>query len=71
MRRCLGRWAAGLAAAAIGLAAFSWWGLFTVAGNRRFDEMDGLYPAGAGLLAAALLFASAVLVLLAWRRRRP
>ena len=32
------------------LTAFAAWGLFTPAGARAFDEMDGLIPFFAGLL---------------------
>lgn len=41
------------------LGAFSYWGLFTGSGQRQFDEMDGLIPFYAGMLAivALLLFA--------------
>jgi hypothetical protein len=60
------------------LAAFAWWGTSTVAGRARYDEMDGLYPFGAGLLAA---FLAVLGVALGWsalrrahrevRRQRP
>ncbi len=46
------------------LATFSYWGLFTQAGQHAFDEMDGLYPFFAGILAVvALLLFSAWLAL--------
>ena len=56
---------------AILLGGFAYWGLSTVAGRRRFDEMDGIIPAFAGLL-AVMLGAAAVLLLLWnwWRSRR-
>ncbi len=33
------------------LGVFGYWGLFTEAGRHSFDEMDGMYPFSAGLLA--------------------
>ncbi len=47
-----------LLAFAIALGAFSYWGLFTEAGQHVFDEMDGLYPlyAGGHAIVALLLF---------------
>jgi len=49
-----------LIAAAV-LGAFSIWGLFTKAGQHRYDEMDALYPALAGIVAG--VFAVTALVL--------
>lgn len=34
----------GFGAAGVAAGAFGIWGLFTEAGNRRFDEMDGMIP---------------------------
>lgn len=68
MGKRLARAAAMLAVVALGLAIFCWWGLFTAAGLRRFDEMDGLYPLGAGALSAALLAIAAILAIVARRR---
>jgi hypothetical protein len=39
----------------IGLGAFAWWGQYTVEGRTQYDEMDGLYPFDAGLLAGFLI----------------
>ena len=44
-----------LCIAAFGCAAFSYWGLNTVAGRRAFDEMAGIIPLAAGVLSAPLL----------------
>ena len=57
-----------LAAAGIALAAFGWWGMYTAAGNRRFDEMDGLIPFFAGCAGLLLLAVAVIVALLAWRR---
>lgn len=48
------------------LGAFSYWGMMTDAGRHRFDEMDGLYPFYAGILAVV-----ALLLFLAWMALRP
>ena len=53
-----------LALLALACAAFSIWGLHTVAGRREFDEMAGILPFAAGV--AAPVFALAALV--AWWR---
>lgn len=37
--------------AAAGLGSFSLWGLSAPEGRTRFDEMDGMIPLGAGVLA--------------------
>ncbi len=50
---------------AIPLAVFGWWGTFTATGHMAYDEMDGLYPAGAGVLAIILVIASAAASLVA------
>lgn len=47
---------------AVGLAGLAWWGIFTVAGRHAYDEMAGIVPFGAGLLAAIL----AVCAMVAW-----
>ncbi|WP_207539476.1 hypothetical protein [Sabulicella rubraurantiaca] len=60
---------------AVTLGVFAWWGLYTVAGRTRYDEMDGLYPLGAGLLAGFLVLVACGVGWLAvrrwaqWRRR--
>jgi hypothetical protein len=48
------------------LGAFCWWGLFTEAGSRHFDEMAGLVPFYAGIAGALSLVLSMLLML--WRR---
>jgi heme/copper-type cytochrome/quinol oxidase subunit 2 len=45
---------------AVPLGAFAYWGVATKAGQRRFDEMDGIYPTLAGLVAAILLVLGAL-----------
>ncbi|MCX6603314.1 MAG: hypothetical protein NTV52_06950 [Acidobacteria bacterium] len=62
------QWAWGLMLAAVALGSFFYWGAFTLAGNRRFDEMDGIIPYAAGLLAVILALVAAVLFLIAWKR---
>lgn len=56
-----------LAVIAIGLAVFGWWGVYTTAGNRRFDEMDGLIPLFAGVIAVVVFAVAMLLAVLAWR----
>ncbi len=46
--------------------AFGWWGVYTVSGRHRFDEMDGIIPLAA-LALGGLLFVIG-LALLFWRR---
>jgi len=43
---------------------FAWYGLQTVAGQLRFDEMDGLIPMGAAALGVVCLAAALFLVAL-------
>ncbi len=57
-----------LFAAAAALGLFAWWGIYTPAGNRAFDEMAGMIPFFAGI-AAGMLAAAAALCLLIARRR--
>lgn len=56
-----------LVAAAVPLIGFAWWGQYTVAGHRAFDEMDALYPFSAGVLGVLLTIGAA---LAAWRAGR-
>lgn len=49
------------------LIAFSYWGQYTLAGHRAFDEMDGLYPFVAGPFGTLLAGAAA---LIGWRAAR-
>lgn len=57
-----------LVATAVPLILFAWWGQYTVAGHRAYDEMDGLYPFGAGALGLLLTLAAALAAWLATRR---
>jgi hypothetical protein len=60
-----------LAVAGAALAVFGWWGIYTAAGMRRFDEMDGLIPFFAGVAGLFLLSVAAIIALFAvWRSRR-
>jgi len=55
------------------LMAYGWWGVNTVAGRRRYDEMAGMIPFGLGVLGALLLVAGVVVALIAFlevRRER-
>jgi hypothetical protein len=49
-----------LSIAGLGLCIFGYWGMFTKAGSKAYDEMDGMYPffafiAGVVLLLIALI----------------
>lgn len=55
---------------AIGLGGFAWWGMSTAAGRARYDEMDGLYPFGAGVLAGFCVILALILAWIAARRAR-
>jgi len=52
------------------LVAYGWWGVNTVAGRRRYDEMAGMIPFGLGVLGVLLLAAGAVVALIAVLRAR-
>lgn len=53
------------------LAAFCYLGMFTAAGSRAFDEMDGMIPFFAGCLAVVMAGAAIILWYVSlWRRRR-
>lgn len=47
-------------------AAFGWWGVYTAAGRRQFDEMAGILPLAALALGGLLIVIG--LALLFWRR---
>jgi len=49
-------------------AVFGWWGVYTVEGRRRFDEMAGMIPMAA--LHAGWVLAAAALVWLAVSAQR-
>ena len=53
------------------LAVFGYWGTSTADGRAKYDEMDGLYPTGAGLLAIILFGAAVTLVLLEGHLKTP
>ena len=61
--------AALLLVTAAALGVFAWWGQYTVEGRTQYDEMDGLYPLGAGLLAGFLVVVALGLLWLAARQR--
>lgn len=46
--------------------AFGWWGVYTAAGRRQFDEMAGILPLASLALGALLIVIG--LALLFWRR---
>jgi hypothetical protein len=46
--------------------AFGWWGVYTAAGRRQFDEMAGIIPLAALALGGLLIVIG--LALLFWRR---
>jgi hypothetical protein len=58
-----------LAIVALPLGIFAWWGTSTAKGRAKYDEMDGLYPMGAGVLAGVLIVAAILLALIARRGR--
>ena len=49
------------------LGAFAWWGIYTDSGRRRFDEMAGMIPFFAGILAGIVFIAGGVLFFLGRR----
>lgn len=49
---------------------FGWWGTYTVAGHRAYDEMDGIYPAVAGLFGGLLVGLSILVSVIGWWRGR-
>ncbi|HEX8243329.1 MAG TPA: hypothetical protein VF541_07530 [Longimicrobium sp.] len=59
-----------LALSGAALLAFGYWGIYTPAGQRRFDEMAGIIPFWAALLGGFLLCVAALLALVGWLRRR-
>ena len=59
-----------LAVAGAALGGFGWWGIYTAAGMRRYDEMDGLIPFFAGVAGLFLLAVAAVVALFAMGRSR-
>ena len=46
--------------------AFGWWGVYTAAGRRQFDEMAGIIPVASVALGGLLIVIG--LALLFWRR---
>lgn len=59
-----------LIAAAVALIGFAYWGQYTVAGHRAFDEMDALYPFAAGVLGLVLTIVAALTAWWAGRRAK-
>jgi len=53
----------------VALAVFCYWGMFTEAGRHSYDEMAGIIPLLAGVLAAVSGLTSAILFVILWRRR--
>jgi hypothetical protein len=54
----------------VALALYGWWGIFTKAGQRKYDEMDGFYPFFIGLGGlASILIAIILVVIVIWRSR--
>ncbi|WP_420409432.1 hypothetical protein [Hoeflea sp.] len=49
-----------LAVAAVAGMLFGWWGLETVSGRRRFDEMAGMIPLFVGYGSVVLLLVAAL-----------
>ncbi len=63
--------AAALAVIGLALVVFGWWGIYTAAGMRRYDEMDGLIPFFAGVAGVGLIVIAGMIALFAvWRSRR-
>jgi hypothetical protein len=56
-----------LAAVALALGGFSYWGLNTAAGRRAFDEMAGIIPLVAGPVGLCFLAGA---IAAHWRNRR-
>lgn len=50
--------------AALASGAFGYWGLFTTAGRKEYDEMNGYYPGFALLGAAVLLLIALILTII-------
>ncbi|MCD6067988.1 MAG: hypothetical protein K0S33_2814 [Bacteroidetes bacterium] len=48
---------------AIFLGSFGYWGVFTKAGRKEYDEMNGFYPGFALLGAAVLLLVAFILTI--------
>lgn len=60
-----------LLVAAMPFALFCWWGLYTAAGRKSYDEMDAFIPFFGGVGAAlAVLLALALYLFGSWRSRR-
>jgi len=54
----------------IALAIYGWWGIFTKAGQRKYDEMDGFYPFFIGLGGLASILIAVILIIIAvWRSK--
>lgn len=53
---------------ALPLVVWGYYGLFTKAGNKQYDEMDGMWPFFGLVGAAVLVFIS--IILLIWQRMK-
>ena len=56
--------------ASLALGAFCYWGAFTTGGRQEFDEMSGIIPLFAGVLASGAAGSGALLYFVAWKRAR-
>lgn len=54
---------------ATAMFAFGFWGMFTEAGNRRYDEMDGMIPFFVACASSVPGLAFIALFIVAWKRR--
>ena len=60
-----------MAALGVALMGYSYWGMESDAGRRRYDEMAGMIPFFVGVAGVALLGLAALLALVhLWRGRR-
>jgi hypothetical protein len=57
----------GLVAIGVALLVFGWWGIYTPAGRRAYDEMAGMIPFFAGVAGGLLLVVALVIAVV--RRR--
>jgi len=54
----------------LALIAYGYWGAFTSAGNKVYDEMDGYYPFFMLLVGALMLITTVIVVLIKKRKMR-
>jgi hypothetical protein len=60
--------ALGLFLTAAALGVLSYWGTSTPAGRHQFDEMSGIIPFFAGIVAIVIALAGAVVSFILWKR---